>query len=567
MMGRIPSMVPSCFRRVGVVALCATAFLLSACETLPEAGKKLSDMTGFKTGMRAGELPPVPAARTWPDAAQDVRNQRARGYGLVDMPDMQAYLNGLLQKIKQSAGVPTWPGAVYITAATDLDAYCTGAGNIYVSLPWLQSMESEDEMVALLSHEFGHVYTNSHQLESAITGTDEAAKWTAVGVALARKVGNASGWNAVDSVMAAYQFGKNTLAPAWGRNEEENADTFGATVSLQMGYSFPSGFKAFLERMATWESDNEKRRIEERATLLQQLKTASADSVRAKNGTVKGAQVNLQDAQIEMNASVVELSHNLSGGLSDLVKKITQSHPDVEARLTSLTAQVQPLMAGKPRPQATVEPWKRALAQPRTAVVLLNYQRVADARTALQRQDFRTARKLALEAASGPTAQHAMPLMMLDLTENYADTNQPLRTAPSRARGTPQRPPAAVQRNMNPLERNIRSEPDRAWRIYVTRANQLVGAGQNTQAKAVMADGLVYFDQAPAAWPDAIAFAGQVEGWDKAKQLAQTCAKRFPSSATLCQQAAASPQEVAETARQTDAKAKSIVDKSKWFKK
>lgn len=565
MMDRIqPSTVPSRFHRVCAVALCSTAFLLSACETLPEASKKLGDMTGFKTGIRAGELPPVPVVRTWPDSVQDVRNQRARGYGLVDMPDMQAYLNGLLQKIKQSAGVPNWPGTVYITAATDLEAYCTGAGNIYVSLPWLQSMESEDEMVALLSHELGHVYMNSHQLESVITGTDEAAKWTAVGVALARKVGNASGWTSVDSLVAAYQFGKNTLAPAWGRSEEENADAFGATISLKMGYSFPSGFKAFLERMATWESDNEKRRVEERATLLQQLKAASADSVRAQNGKVQGAQVNLQDAQIGLNASVVELSHNLSGGLSELVKKITQSHPDVEARLTSLTAQVQPLMAGKPRPQATVEPWKRALAQPRTAAVLLNYQRVADARTALQQQDFRTARKLALEASSGPTAQHALPLMMLDLTENYADTNPPVKTVPSRARGTPQRP-AVVQRNIHPLERNIGSEPDRAWRIYLTRANQLLGAGQNAQAKAVMADGMGYFDQAPAAWPEAIAFVGGLDGWDKAKQMAQTCAQRFPSSATLCQQAAASPQERAASQQKAEAKAKSIVDK--WIKK
>lgn len=542
------------------MALCTAAFLLSACETLPEAGKKLSDLTGIKPAIRAGELPPPPAVRSWPDAAQDVRNQRARGYGLVEMPEMQTYLNGLLQKVKQSAGVPTWPGAVYVTAATDLEAYCTGAGNIYVSLPWLRSMESEDEMVALLAHELGHVYMDSHKLESTITSSDEFAKWTAVGVALARKAGNATGWTAVDSVVAAYEFGKNTLAPAWGRSDEENADTFGATVSLQMGYSFPSGFKAFLERMATWEAENEKRREAERVALLQQLKSESADRLRKQNSAAKGAQINVQNAQIEMNASFIEMGQNVSGGLSDLFKKVRQTHPNVDVRLASLMEQVQPLMVGKPRPSATTQPWKRALAQPRTAAVLVNYQRVADAQTALQQQDFRTARKLALEAASGPTAQHALPVLMLDLTANYAETPS------ARARPVPMRN-AAVQGGVDPLDRNLRSEPDRAWRIYVTRAHKLLGAGQGTQAKAVMADGFGYFDNAPAAWPDAIAFAGQAEGWDKAKQLAQTCSQRFPSSANLCRQAAASPQDVAETARQSEAKAKSIVDKSKWFKK
>ena len=536
----------------------AAIFLLPACETLPEASKKLTALIGIKPAIRAGELPARPADRIWPDATLDVRNQRARGYGLVDMPEMQTYLSGLLQKVKQSAGVADWPGAVYLTAATELEAYSTGAGNVYVSLPWLKSMESEDEMIALLAHELGHVYMDSHKLESTITTSDDMAKWTGVAVALARKAGSATGWTQVDSLMAAYEFGKNTLAPAWGRNEEENADTFGATISLQLGYSFPSGYKAFLERMATWEADNKKQRETERATLLAQLKAASAESLRKQNTVTNSAQINLQDAQIEMNAGLIEMSHNVSGSMSDLIKKVRQSHPDVEARLTSLTEQVQPLMAGKPRPTATVQPWKRALAQPKTAAVLMNYQRVTDAQAAIQQQDFRGARKLALEAASGPTAQHALPALMMDLTDNYAEPNAArMRKLPAAS--------APPQRRVDPLERNLKSEPDRAWRLYVIRANQLLGAGQTAQAKAVMVDGFGYFDKAPAAWPDAIAFSGQAEGWDKAKEMAQTCAKRFPSSASSCQQAAASPQDIAVAAKNAEDKAKSITDK--WLKK
>ena len=52
---------------------------------------------------------------------------------------------------------------------------------------------------------------------------------------------------------------------------------------------------------------------------------------------------------------------------------------------------------------------------------------------------------------------------------------------------------------------------------------------------------------------------------DKAKEMAQTCAKRFPSSASSCQQAAASPQDIAVAAKNTEDKAKSITDK--WLKK
>ena len=52
---------------------------------------------------------------------------------------------------------------------------------------------------------------------------------------------------------------------------------------------------------------------------------------------------------------------------------------------------------------------------------------------------------------------------------------------------------------------------------------------------------------------------------EEAKQLAQTCANRFPSHNTACLQAAQSPEDIAATERRTEQKAKSLTDK--WFKK
>ncbi|MFW8188810.1 M48 family metalloprotease, partial [Klebsiella pneumoniae] len=78
----------------------------------------------------------------------------------------------------------------------------TGAGNIYLSIGWLSSAESEDEIVAILSHEFGHIYLDYHQLEAANTTSDQVATLAALGVALAQKAGSATGWSPVDSVIA-----------------------------------------------------------------------------------------------------------------------------------------------------------------------------------------------------------------------------------------------------------------------------------------------------------------------------------------------------------------------------
>lgn len=542
-----------------VVALCVAASgvgLITGCESLPvKANALLPDSMGLGGSMKVGQLPPIPPERQWPDPAQDVRDQRAQGYGLVQLPQMQVYLNGLLAKVKQAAGVPQWPGAVYITAVSELDAYCTGAGNIYLSLGWLESAESEDEIVALLSHEFGHVYLNAHQLGTAVTASDQAAKWAAVGLVLVKKAGDATGWTPVDSLLLSYEAGKSTLAPAWGRKEEEWADRFGATVSLQLKYSFSRGFKTFLERQATWEAQNAKQREAEKLQLLASLKQASEERLRKQNAGPKGgAQEALQDVQIALNGGVVEASQGINNAIKDAVRSITQTHPDTEARLTSLTEQVLPLMEGKPRPAATVEPWQRALAQPQTAAVLKNYRLAMDAQAALQQQDHATARKLALAAATGPTAQHALPAMLLSLTEGYASVAE-ARTRRSSARSTV----------IDPLDRNLKSEPDRAWHIYALRANRLLQAGQAVQAKAVMREGFDYFGNSPAAWPDAIRFTAQTQGWPSAKQLAQNCASRFPSHDSICMQAAQSPEDIAATERRSEQKAKSITDK--WFKK
>lgn len=510
-------------------AVFALALVLAGCAQVPGSG------LGFKTG----ELPPPPPQRQWPDLERDVRSARAQQLGLIAMPELQAYLNGLLARIKTAAGVPGWPGAVHVTTSSALEAHSTGAGNIYLSLGWISSAESEDEIVAILSHEFGHIYLDYHQLESTTVASDQVAKLAALGASLARKAGSAAGWGPVDSIIASYTLGKNVLVPAWNRQQEENADRFGATISMQLGYSYAQGFKAFLERQATWEMEHAKAEDERRKRMVEQLKLAAAQEARKQAGGNGVAP--LTEMQASLNAGLAGAGADLRNGLDDLWKKVTVSHPSTEARLTSLTAQVAPLLAGKPRPAPLSAPWEKARAQRRTAALLKNYRAANEAQQAMQAQDYALARKLAAQAASGPSARHALPLMMLSMA-------QAEQSAVSARAG-------AV------LDKNLQSQEDRAWQLYVLRANALAGAGQHSPAAAVMDQGFSYFRDAGPAWPDAIAFYGQTESWDKARKLAQECASRFPSYADACGKAAQSPQEQAEAKRQGEQKAKSLVDR------
>jgi hypothetical protein len=335
------------------------------------------------------------------------------------------------------------------------------------------------------------------------------------------------------------------LLPAWSRQQEENADRFGATVSLQLGYSYTQGFKAFLERQATWETDNAKAQDESRKRMVEQIKEAAAQDARKQATANGGGIAPLTEMQASLSAGLAGAGEDLRNGLDDTWKKLTVNHPSTEARLTSLTEQVMPLMAGKPRPPATTAPWDKARAQRRSAAILKNYRVANDAQEALQKQDYARALRLAGQAASGLTARHALPLLALSMAQGEQGK------AASRA--------AAL------LDRNLQSEGDRTWRVYVLRANNLLGAGQRGPATAVMNQGFDYFKDAGLAWPEAIRFYGQAGNWDKARQLAQDCSSRFPSYASACSKAAQTPAEEAEAKRKSEQKAQSLVDR--LFKK
>jgi hypothetical protein len=69
---------------------------------------------------------------------------------------------------------------------------------------------------------------------------------------------------------------------------------------------------------------------------------------------------------------------------------------------------------------------------------------------------------------------------------------------------------------------------------------------------------LAYFQNAEEAWPQAIRFYGETQGWDEAKRMAQSCGKNFKRVSARCSQAAASPAERADAERKSKEKADQI---------
>lgn len=542
-------LVSTHWRLFGGAVLALSLGLLSGCETMPQSISKLSFSGKSIDAMPSpiGDLAP-PITRTWPEEAQDVLNQRARGFGLVHAPEMQRYLNSLYARIKTQAGVPAWPGAVHILANEALNAYATGAGNIYVSLPWLMSVESEDELVALLSHEFGHIYLHYHQLEGAVEDANAAAGVVGVGVVMVKKTGQATGWTQLDSFATAYMLGRGLLTTLYSRSQESAADNFGLNLSLKLGYSYEHGMKAFLERMATWEERNQEREKDKQEQLLKTIRQQSIATAMRASGKQPGNTLDYSIAQStgELNGGINSALQQISFEINKAAEKLRSDHPETTERIDALAVAVEPFPQILTSAEPVTDPLKSASHERRTAAIFKNYTLAFKAINAPKDVASLNA---ARNATMAPTATHAVPLFAL-----YTVLNE--------------QPAAAGKKGADPgqvLEANFRSEPDRAWKTYYERSTKLKDGRQTAAAKKVMESGLAYFQNAEEAWPDAIRFYGETQGWDEAKRMAGNCGKNFRRVSLRCTQAASSPAEQAEVERKSKAKADQIVEK--MFKK
>lgn len=485
------------------IAMTSVAVLLAGCQSMG-MGVDPSKISAVSTL-------PAPADREWPDQKQDVLNQRARvELGLIRSPELESYLNGLYVKIKKQAGVANWQGKVYLVANSNLTAYATAAGNIYISPSWISTAQSEDELVAIMSHEFGHVYLHYHELEKTKITADQAADWITLGAAIAQNTNTLNGWPVADLFATGYSASRDIAVGHYGSSQELAADKFALNLSTKMGYSYESGVKAYLEHQATWEDQNEVR------------------------------QKAYQDKLAESFAGLGTLA---SLKISQGWKFVTSDHPKTIDRMDAVAIasdDVPSKFVGK-------KPVTKSLNAIRSSGSVAGMLKSFNfAMKGLENPNAIDAYDNAKKSAIGTNGKYAYSAIAVFKTQLASALNGNTANA------------VGVSRS---LDLNINSEQDRAWKVYVTKADFLARLGQVPAAKNVMDQGFAYFYSAGEAWPDAILFYGQYESWDKAKKLADSCAKDFPGLAKACKTAAITPAEKAEMDRRAQENANRLVNK------
>src|SRR5690606_11171632 len=109
----------------------------------------------------AAATPAAPSEK----ALADLKLEQSSGLGLVHSPALEQLLNESLQRIQTSSGFTDVPARVYLLASPGMNAYTSAAGNIYIPVPMVLDIETQDEMDALLAHEFAHAVFGHNDID------------------------------------------------------------------------------------------------------------------------------------------------------------------------------------------------------------------------------------------------------------------------------------------------------------------------------------------------------------------------------------------------------------------
>ncbi len=514
-------------RAATIAALAGTALWLAGCVTTGSGmGADDSRTMLARHATKSGwQLPAQPADAAAEPAQAGLMRQRIEGLGVAPLPSGEAYLNQVLGRV-----VAAWPHArpamrAYLFPSEQFAAYSTADGGVFVSLAMLRSLESEDELAAVLAHEAAHILLGHHTAGHLQIIQNVAANVFEIGLTV--KLGRQQTVTELDLVRsalmseAAREVGQTGLFPAWTRDQEEQADLLGADLMRAVPYS-PTGMLTFLDRNIEWE-----RRVDASRELADKQK-------------------HLSFAGKNMPTAARPGSDPLAAGLAELMKageglfsQLRRDHPDPVKRRQVVDAYLErhDMLSGAPDEQPT--PYRTLLQQPDVAGTLKEFRELAEARELLLRQ--KPGEAVALLAPPPPAP---VPAGATIPARDRPRTAAQRRNAAAAAQATPPAAPAAP-RVETPYALLVRADvlfaagrggeaetmvdaamtaPDSILDAYRRKASWLSQRGQPRESLAVLSQAVVVFGNPPTLLPDLIVAANRAGQKEQADILAMQCA-------------------------------------------
>ena len=209
-------------RRLALALVPALHLGLASCATNPVTGGQDFVLVSEAQELRIG---------------RQVDAQVKQRYALYDARGMQAYVEGIGQRLAKASHRPDISYRFVLIDSADVNAFALPGGYVYISRGILPYLNSEAELAGVIGHEIGHV-TARHSVQrlSAAQGAQIAVTVAQIFVPVIR---TQAGGLAVDVLGSA-------LLSGYGRDQELQADQLGATYLARTGYD-PGAMRRSLE--------------------------------------------------------------------------------------------------------------------------------------------------------------------------------------------------------------------------------------------------------------------------------------------------------------------------------
>jgi predicted Zn-dependent protease len=167
---------------------------------------------------------------------KDVGYIRYGNKTVANLPELQGYVNNVLANLRSGLPGTLVVAKVYVTPQKDFEAYTLEHGAIFISLGTLQSLENEDELAALLAHEYAHVLLNHHSKDTFEILTRYGMRYANIYLQA-----SANSSKAQEKRMRTLQIANwvtdKALFPNWNKGQENDADILAVDLVVQSNYN------------------------------------------------------------------------------------------------------------------------------------------------------------------------------------------------------------------------------------------------------------------------------------------------------------------------------------------
>lgn len=156
-------------------------------------------------------------------------------FPLIEDSIIVDYVNRIGKKIVSRLPRQPFNYRFYVLKDDTYNAFASPAGHIFINSGLLMAMEREEELAGIVSHEVAHVY--ARHISQKIDRSQKIGMATLAGIALGVFLGTGGASTAANAVTMGSIAAGQSLALAYSREDESEADRVGLDILNQSGYS------------------------------------------------------------------------------------------------------------------------------------------------------------------------------------------------------------------------------------------------------------------------------------------------------------------------------------------